>query len=121
MTAGAFLQALHYMDIDSQDAESPDWGTIAVYTCAASCAPTPPLPAAVDGSGAAVLADPPDARAAASAVGTQLRISGLQGRDEFNGQRATLLGWHDESSRWMVALPSTPRSRCTYDLGEVYL
>ena len=32
-------QALHFMGVDSSQAEAPDWSTIAVYTCSASCAP----------------------------------------------------------------------------------
>ena len=37
-------QAINYLGIDSWEVESPDFATIAVYTCSKSCAPTPPLP-----------------------------------------------------------------------------
>ena len=30
-------QLLHYMDVDAEDPESPDWGCIAVYSCPNSC------------------------------------------------------------------------------------
>ena len=33
-------QLLHYMDVDAEDPESPDWGCIAVYSCPNSCTPT---------------------------------------------------------------------------------
>ena len=32
-------QLLHYMDVDAEDPESPDWGCIAVYSCPNSCTP----------------------------------------------------------------------------------
>ena len=32
-------QALHFMQVDSSQPEAPDWATIAVYSCSASCAP----------------------------------------------------------------------------------
>ncbi len=93
-------QALAYMGIDSEDPESPDWATIAIYTCAASCAPTPPLPVAADGSGS--LADPADPVAAAAAVGAEVRVDGLQSRPALNGARGRLLDWHAPSARWSV-------------------
>lgn len=30
-------QLLHYMDVDAEDPDSPDWGCIAVYSCSNSC------------------------------------------------------------------------------------
>lgn len=35
-------QLLHYMDIDAGDPESPDWASIAVYSCPKSCTATSP-------------------------------------------------------------------------------
>ncbi len=32
-------QLLNELDTDASDAAAPDWGTIAVYTCSASCTP----------------------------------------------------------------------------------
>jgi pre-rRNA-processing protein TSR4 len=32
-------QLLSYLGVDEDDPSAPDWGTIAVYSCAASCAP----------------------------------------------------------------------------------
>ncbi|KAL3160090.1 hypothetical protein ABBQ32_010870 [Trebouxia sp. C0010 RCD-2024] len=32
-------QLLHYMDVDAEDPEGPDWGCIAVYSCPNSCTP----------------------------------------------------------------------------------
>ena len=33
-------QLLHYIDIDPEDPEGPDWGCIAVYSCPNSCTTT---------------------------------------------------------------------------------
>ena len=33
-------QLLNELGIDASDEAAPDWGTIAVYTCSASCAPS---------------------------------------------------------------------------------
>ena len=30
-------QLINHLGVDASDPSSPDWGTIAVYTCAASC------------------------------------------------------------------------------------
>jgi pre-rRNA-processing protein TSR4 len=30
-------QLIHYLGVDAEDPSSPDWGTLAVYTCSASC------------------------------------------------------------------------------------
>ena len=93
-------QAIHYLGVDSLEKEAPDWATIAVYTCAASCAPTPDL-ASADG----VLRDPPDndrdAAEARAVVGHAATISGLQSRPELNGTTATVLFWGG-SGRWAV-------------------
>jgi pre-rRNA-processing protein TSR4 len=32
-------QLLSYLGVDEDDPSAPDWGTIAVYSCAASCDP----------------------------------------------------------------------------------
>jgi pre-rRNA-processing protein TSR4 len=32
-------QLLAYLGVDEDDPSAPDWGTIAVYSCAASCDP----------------------------------------------------------------------------------
>jgi pre-rRNA-processing protein TSR4 len=34
-------QLLAYLGVDEDDPSAPDWGTIAVFSCAASCAPAP--------------------------------------------------------------------------------
>ena len=34
-------QLLNELGIDASDEAAPDWGTIAVYTCSASCTPPP--------------------------------------------------------------------------------
>lgn len=40
MSVQVLPQLLHYMDVDAEDPESPDWGCIAVYSCINSCTPT---------------------------------------------------------------------------------
>ena len=91
-------QAIDYLGVDSWEVESPDFATIAVYTCAESCAPTPPLPAH------GLLDDPPsrDAAEATAAVGLSCTLTGLSARAELNGKRCTVLYWHAKSGRWAV-------------------
>jgi pre-rRNA-processing protein TSR4 len=46
-------QLLSYLGVDEDDPSAPDWGTIAVYSCAASCAPAPGEGGQDDGDGSA--------------------------------------------------------------------
>lgn len=93
-------QAIHYLGIDSLDREAPDWATICVYTCAASCAPIPPLPS-LDGVVTDPSTDDKHSPEAVALVGHPVRISGLQGRPELNGSTGTVLFWAGEG-RWAV-------------------
>ena len=93
-------QAIHYLGIDSLDREAPDWATICVYTCAASCAPMPPLPS-LNGDVTDPSTDDKHSPEAVALVGHPVRISGLQGRPELNGSTGTVLFWAGEG-RWAV-------------------
>jgi len=89
-------QAIHFLGVDSSDAEAPDWATIAVYTCAASCAPAaphPPAEAIPAGSDEAVLA---------SYIGELVEVHGLQAKPELNGSRGLLVEWIADSERWVI-------------------
>ncbi len=78
------------MGIDSSDDQAPDWATIAVYTCTASCETRPP---------------------GEMRVGSRVEIVGLGARPELNGIGASVLGWHEPSGRWQVACDSGERVR----------
>ena len=108
-------QALTFLGIDSEHPESPDWATIAVYTCSASCSPLPPLPAA-----GSAMEDPTGGAtspAALAAVGLRATITGLASRTDLNGRECTILGWSEPpmagapaggGGRWAVeVLPLT--------------
>ena len=102
-------QAIHYLGVDSLDKEAPDWATVCVYTCAASCAPTPPL-----GSTDGAVTDPPtDDRHAPDAValvGHTVQIAGLHGRPELNGSTGVVLFWAG-AGRWAVELVAGEKVR----------
>ena len=94
-------QALHFMGVDSSQAEAPDWSTIAVYTCSASCAPRAGLAAA------GVLREPAadatgDEAKGVAAAGTRVRFEQLQGRADLNGKCGRVLHWCPEGGRWAV-------------------
>lgn len=89
-------QALHFMQVDSSDAEAPDWATIAVYTCAASCAPCAPHPSVES------IPHTGDPAIIESYVGEMVVIHGLQAKPELNGARGLLVEWVAESERWVV-------------------
>ena len=101
-------QALSFLGIDSMDEEAPDWATLAVYTCARSCPPTPPL---ADGGGD--LADPPTAESAEAlaAVGHTARLQGLKSRPELNGTTCIVLNWIPDAARWAVHMHAYTRTR----------
>jgi pre-rRNA-processing protein TSR4 len=91
-------QAITYLGVDSADDDAPDWATIAVFTCSASCATMPAPPA--HGS----LEDPPhaDSPIARSLVGQRCQLSGLSGRADLNGTACFVLHWSSQSGRWAV-------------------
>mmetsp|Transcript_11343 Transcript_11343/g.24506 ORF Transcript_11343/g.24506 Transcript_11343/m.24506 type:complete len:562 (+) Transcript_11343:239-1924(+) len=94
-------QALHYMKVDSEKDDSPDWATIAVYTCAASCRLRPSTGSRL--ASTAALA-PPTTATAATATGSTVTIVNLNARADLNNKQATVRQWHAESGRWVVQL-----------------
>ena len=97
-------QALHFMQVDSSEPEAPDWATIAVYCCSASCAPR----AAVAKAGE--LREPSSGESEAeslAAVGTRVRFHGLQGRADLNGTTGHVLQWDAQGGRWAVECEDT--------------
>ena len=96
-------QALHFMQVDSSQPEAPDWATIAVYSCSASCAPR----AAVAKAGE--LREPSGGIEAEllAAVGTRVRFHGLQGRADLNGTTGHVLQWDAQGGRWAVECEAT--------------
>ena len=98
-------QALYYLDIDSSRDDVPDWETIAVFSCAASCSLWP------DGADHGALATaglPQMSGAAAKALaGRRVTLGGLSSRAELNGRSGFILGYHGVSARWMVELEGT--------------
>ena len=122
-------QSLHFLGVNSAADDAPDFATIAVYTCAASCAIWPLKPdssasadrdastspnSGVDADGERPhafgqdgwqrLGAPPSAAAAETMLGRRVRLSGLQARPELNGRLGTVMGWHEASGRWAVEL-----------------
>ena len=86
-----------YLGVDAADEEEPNFGTIAVYTCAASCSPLPKLHA--DG----FVHDPSAAFPAKNAcVGLRCKLEGLEGRKDLNGRYCRVLYWHTSSERWAI-------------------
>ena len=92
-------QAITYLGVDSADMDAPDWASLAVYTCTASCAPLAPWPShgglddpAGDEGGAA----------ARAAVGLRCVLAGLNARADLNGRFCYVLYWHAPSSRWAI-------------------
>jgi hypothetical protein len=85
------------LGVDAADEEEPNFGTIAVYTCAASCSPLPKLHA--DG----FVHDPSAAFPAKNAcVGLRCKLEGLEGRKDLNGRYCRVLYWHTSSERWAI-------------------
>jgi pre-rRNA-processing protein TSR4 len=130
-------QSLHFLGVDSSLDDAPDFATVAIYTCAASC---PIWPAREHrnssaereagavrqgggggqvggekgsggaggwGGGWAGLGAPPCVAAGEVMVGRRVRVTGLQARPELNGRIGTVLGWHPQSERWAVELSGT--------------
>jgi len=91
-------QALHFMQVDSSQPEAPDWATIAVYSCSASCAPRAAL------ATAGRLREPAGESEAETlaTVGTRVRFQGLQGRADLNGATGHVVQWDAQGGRWAV-------------------
>ena len=92
-------QAITYLGVDSAEEEAPDFATIAVYTCSASCRALRPF--ASDG-GLEELTGEESVGVARSAVGQRCVLSGLAARPELNGKFCHVLHWHSPSGRWAV-------------------
>ena len=105
-------QAITFLGVDSALEDAPDWGTICVYTCSASCATLADLPShgglddpppvGGDGESGAVSA------AAAAAVGLRCVLAGLIGRADLNGSFCEVLYWHTDSGRWAIQIDGGP-------------
>jgi len=122
-------QSLHFLGVDSAQDDAPDFTTIAIYTCASSCAVWPGAGRTngsadreagaprgeSEGEGGAdrgaapfegweELGVPASAAVGEALAGRRVCVRGLQGRAELNGCSGTVLSWHAPSARWAVEL-----------------
>ena len=81
-------QTLHFLGVDPSDSEAPDWATIAVYTCAKSCAPAAPHPS-LD-----TVPHGSDEALAASYVGETVEVHGLEAKPEVRRSPVALFLTH---------------------------
>ena len=121
-------QAITFLGVDSALEDAPDWGTIAVYTCSASCSPlegwpghgcledpTPTSTAKSDepggGGGRSDEAGGAASAAAHAGVGVRCVLEGLASRADLNGRSCEVLYWHVHSGRWAVEIEGGERLR----------
>ena len=99
-------QLLNHLGADASDPCAPDWGAIAVYTCAASCAPDPPAAPCADDLAAAAAAGSGERATSVAAAAALERLALGSGRGGPGGGGEAAEAGSTYLEEWCFVQPS---------------